>query len=171
VVDQKEYEFDAFVMYSSEDTEWVTQQLCPQLESENNLRLCLYFRDFTFGKEIIDNIAQSIDSSRKCLLIVSNAFSRSNWCQYEMSVAQTGMLCKDRNNVILVLLEEINEINMNPRLRHEMSRSTYAEWTGNVVGQQLFWKRLTEALIKPSLSVMYSEIPLGELTEQYHRLV
>jgi len=126
-------------MYSSEDTEWVTQQLCPQLESENNVRLGLHIRDFTFGQEIIDNIAQSIESSHKCLLIASNAFSRSNWCQYEMSVAQTGMLRKDRHIIILVLLEEINEINMNPRLRHEMSRSTYAEWTGDVVGQQLFW--------------------------------
>jgi len=167
MIDERPYDYDVFVMFSSEDFEWVSEQLSPQLEREGNLRLCLHFRDFAFGQEIITNIAESIESSRKCLLIVSNAFSRSNWCQYEMSLAQNGMLRKDRHNLILVLLEEINDIDMNPRLRHEMSRSTYAEWTDHVVGKQLFWERLIQALKKPSASIRNSEVPLPEMIEQY----
>jgi len=169
--DDSPYEYDAFVVYSEHDSKWVKQQLCPKLEDAYKLKLCLHYRDFPYGQEIMTNITTSIEKSRKCLLIASNAFATSNWCHFEMSMAQTGMLRKDRHNVILVLLEEINEFNMTPRLCHQMSKYTYPEWTESEVGQQLFWKRLCQALAKPAVSVVSADVPNSEFMGQQNQHV
>ena len=53
---------------------------------------------------------ESIEASRKSLLIVSNAFAASSWCQFELTMAQTRLFEEDRDSLILVLLEEIAEV-------------------------------------------------------------
>ena len=111
LVDQRQYEYDAFVIYSHADSKWVIHQLRPQLEDNRpKLRLCIHLRDWLGGRDITDNIVESIEASRKSLLIVSNAFAASSWCQFELTMAQTRLFEEDRDNLILVLLEEIAEV-------------------------------------------------------------
>ena len=112
--------------------------LLHHLENEENLRLCIHHRDWLAGRDITDNVLESIEASRKCLLIVSNAFILSQWCHFEMTMAQTRLFAEDRDNLVLVLIEEIDDDNMSPRLRLQMQRQTYIEWTTNPIGQQLF---------------------------------
>ena len=83
------------------------------------------------GRDIVDNVVDSIEHSRKTVLIVSNAFAVSQWCHFEMTMAQTKLFEDDRDNLILVLLEEIADCNMNPRLQLQMQKKTYIEWTDN----------------------------------------
>ena len=115
-MDHREYAYDAFVMYCHADSQWVIHQLRPQLENARseeegaNLRLCIHHRDWLCGRGITDNIVESIEASRKSLLIVSNAFAASSWCQFELTMAQTRLFEEDRDNLILVLLEEIAEV-------------------------------------------------------------
>ena len=115
-MDQREYNYDAFVIHSNSDSQWVIHQLRPQLEESStgeegaNLRLCIHHRDWLGGRDITDNIVESIEASRKSLLIVSNAFAASSWCQFELTLAQTRLFEEDRDNLILVLLEEIAEV-------------------------------------------------------------
>jgi len=164
MLDEQQYEYDAFVMYSQRDSAWVIHELRPRLETDENLRLCIHQTDFLPGQDIVENIVESIEASRKCLLIVSNAFAESNWCQFEMAMAQTSTVRTDRKNVVLVLLEEIAEINITPRLRLQMAQQTYVEWTNNPINQQLFWKLLTRAIKKPTLSILNSQpLSLREL--------
>ena len=77
LVDQREYEYDAFVIYSQADSQWVIHHLRPHLEEpgtgEPKLRLCIHQRNWLGGRDITDNIVESIEASRKSLLIVSNA--------------------------------------------------------------------------------------------------
>ncbi len=51
-----------------------------------------------------------MEASRKSLLVVSNAFAASSWCQLELAMAQTRLFEQDRDNLVLVLLEEIAEV-------------------------------------------------------------
>jgi len=128
-------------------------QLSPRLETKYHLRLCIRERDWLVGLDIVDNIVDSIEKSRKTVLIVSNAFAVSHWCHFEMTMAQTKLLEDDRDNLILVLLEEIADCNMTPRLQLQMQKKTYIEWTDNQIGQQLFWAKLRRALSRQSQSV------------------
>ena len=110
-LDKREYAYDAFVMYNQADSKWVIHQLRPQLEENRpKLRLCIHQRDWLGGLDITDNIVDSIEASRKSILIVSNAFAASSWCQFELTMAQTRLFEEDRDNLILVLLEEIAEV-------------------------------------------------------------
>ena len=124
-LDHREYQYDAFVIYSQADSQWVINQLRPQLEDNRpKLRLCIHHRDWLGGRDITDNIVESIEASRKSLLIVSNAFAASSWCQFELTMAQTRLFEEDRDNLILVLLEEIAEVHT---LYDHMSRYFFYE--------------------------------------------
>jgi toll-like receptor 13 len=162
MVDQRVYEFDAFVIHCHADSNWVIHTLLPNLETTNpetSLRLCIHQRDWEVGADIAENIADSIQRSRKCCLIVSNAFATSTWGHVELTMAQTRLFTEEWDNVILVLMEEVAEINQSPRLKLQMQRQTYIEWTDSEVGQQLFWARLRQALRGPDQSLVQEELP------------
>ena len=152
--EQRQYEYDAFISYCATDYHWVSTHL-PRLEEEYRLRLCFHDRDWIAGRDIVDNIVMSIENCRKTVLIVSNAYAISQWCHFELAMVQTRLLELDRDNVVLVLLEEILDANMSPRLRLQMQKQTYIEWPEySDAGQQLFWVKLNQALSKPSFNSM-----------------
>src|SRR6218665_2451500 len=123
------YTFDVFVGYSRSDSNWVITQLLPRLEHECNLRLCIHERDWLPGRDIAENIMESIDNSRKTLLIVSNAFALSPWCHFELTMAQTRLMEEDRDSLVLILLEEIADCNLTLRLQIHMQPPTYIQST------------------------------------------
>ncbi|ELT91250.1 hypothetical protein CAPTEDRAFT_65706, partial [Capitella teleta] len=143
--DQTKFCFDAFVCYNQSDSHWVRKALVPQLENHAcnpKLNLCLYERDWLVGHDIVHCITESIATSRKTLLIVTNAFAQSQWCHLEMTMAQHKVMDSDNDNVILAMMEDIEPINLNPRLALLMKRRTYLEWTEDADGQRLFWVKL-----------------------------
>ena len=154
--DKTPYVYDAFVVYNKHDLAWVRDRLLPVLEGDAHLRLCVHDRDWLGGYDVIDNIVQSIESSRKTLLVVSNAFAASQWCQLEMTLAQHRLLAEDRNALVLVLLETIERRNVTPRLLLQMRQQTYLEWTDDPTGERMFWKKLLRSVRKPVSSVIHS---------------
>ena len=140
--------------YSAIDSDWVKNNLIV-LETNYNFSLCFHERDWLPRRDIAENIVHSMENSRKTILIVSNAYAMSQWCHFELAMVQTrGTEC-DLDNLILVLLEEIDDCNLSPRLRLQMKRQTYIEWPEcNETGQHLFWAKLCEALKQPSESVV-----------------
>ena len=158
VLDDTTYVYDAFVVYNGTDVGWVKDELLPAMEEDAEFTLCVHDRDWLLGRDIVDNIVQSIESSRKTLLVVSNAFAISQWCQLELTLAQHRLLEEDRNAMILVLLEPLKRENITPRLLLQMKRQTYMEWTEDPVGQKLFWKKLRRALQKPVGSLVHGSI-------------
>ena len=44
------FEYDMFVVYDSDDREWVHRQLRPTVEERWGLRLCIHERDFPLGR-------------------------------------------------------------------------------------------------------------------------
>ena len=90
-VDLKAYdiEFDAFVSYSGLDQDWIDQVLVPNLEP--GYRLCLHERDFQLGRSITENIVDCMAKSKSCLIILSENYVKSTWCNFEAQVAQAIM--------------------------------------------------------------------------------
>ena len=70
--------YDAFVMYSSKNCDWVVNVLVSHLESkENGYNICLHDRDFIPGSYIVDNIGQCIDQSNSLILVLTPDFIAS----------------------------------------------------------------------------------------------
>ena len=151
--DVTNYGYDAFVSYNKDDRVWVVNLLRNVLETKNQFKLCLHDRDWLGGVDIVDNIQQSIERSRKVVLIITNAFARSNWCQLELTMAQHRLFSEDKDNLILVMKEKILDCYMTPRLALQLKTQTYIEWDESEMGQKVFWKRLVKAISGPGRSV------------------
>jgi TIR domain/Leucine rich repeat len=82
------YSYDVFVSYCDKDREWVLDHLIPNIERRSEVRICLHERDFQVGLSILENIIQCMDQSRCLLLVISESFLKSNWCSFEMHLAQ-----------------------------------------------------------------------------------
>ena len=48
---------------------------------------CYDYRDFIPGQTIIDNIVRAIEKSNRVILILTEDFVTSNWCQYEADMS------------------------------------------------------------------------------------
>ncbi|XP_013383989.1 toll-like receptor 13 [Lingula anatina] len=141
--------FDAFVSYNSYDRHWVIQRLLPKLEHDAGFKLCLHDRDFIVGHDILDNIVDALEVSRKTILVLSNNFAQSQWCQLEMTMAHHKLFDENKDILVLILLEDIKPENLSNRLTLLLRKQTYIEWPREEEGQDLFWERVKAALQRP----------------------
>ncbi|XP_041349532.1 toll-like receptor 2 [Gigantopelta aegis] len=102
-----EIKFDVFVSFDSQDSDWLMEEVANFLEDDLNLKLCIHERDFEGGKMIIDNIVDCMDQSEKIIMIVSNNFARSNWCQCEVKMALNQQF-EIHKDVIVVIREMVD---------------------------------------------------------------
>uniref|UniRef100_A0A8C7QDB5 TIR domain-containing protein n=2 Tax=Oncorhynchus mykiss TaxID=8022 RepID=A0A8C7QDB5_ONCMY len=146
------YHYDAFVSYSGKDERWVVEELLPNLEQRGPpfLRLCLHSRDFQLGKDIVENITDSLYRSRHTLCLVSRHYLRSNWCSLEMKLATYRLQLEQRDILLLVFLEKIppRHLSAHHRLARLLKTRTYLDWPQDPLQHQAFWDRLW-AKLKP----------------------
>ena len=94
---EEPFNFDVFISYSQKDDLWVKKRLIPFLEdSEPKLSVCFHERDFDAGKSIVENIVDSLDRSRKCLLVLSEQYISSSWCMFEAHLASNRLIQASR---------------------------------------------------------------------------
>ncbi|GAB6030677.1 hypothetical protein CHUAL_007532 [Chamberlinius hualienensis] len=143
------YRYDAFVSYCANDQEWVVQQLIPSIENQNpQLHLCIHERDFQIGDSIVNNVIDCIDKSRKSIFILSQDFIQSNWCQWELQMAQHKLLEERKDVLILIMLVELDSKTVPKFLKRLMSTKTYLIWpqSDNAPACKLFWSRLRQSI-------------------------
>ena len=145
--------YDAYVVYAEDcvnDERWVIDDLGPNLEEGREpFQLCIKGRDFIPGSSILDSISESILHSRRTILVLSEAFVESEWCYFEMQMAQMRLFAENRDVLILVMLEEIPDEKLTLFLRQLLCKLDYFVWPDDRIGQNLFWKRLRVELKKP----------------------
>ena len=84
----RDREFDAFVCYKFDtDNDYVVNHILNRLEEmcEPPLRLCVHERDFLPGLHIKDNIKDAVTKSNGAIIVMSQAFIDSDWCQEEFA--------------------------------------------------------------------------------------
>lgn len=140
------YHFDVFVSYCGKDEHWVMDELLPNLEKRGPpfLRLCLHSRDFVLGKDIVENITDSLYRSRHTLCLVSCNYLRSNWCALEMRLATYRLLAEHRDVLVLVFLEKVPHqlLSVHHRLSRLVKTRTYIDWPQDPALHNAFWDRL-----------------------------
>ena len=143
---QPQYRFDAFVCYHSDDRHWVIRKLLPNIEYDGGYDVCLHDRNWLGGIDIAENILMSIDRSRKVIMVLTNKFAASQWCQFEVAMAQHRLLEEGRDVLVPVLMEEIEGRNLTARLRHVLNTKTYLAWPREENKEAKFWGALRKAL-------------------------
>ncbi|KFZ55508.1 Toll-like receptor 4, partial [Antrostomus carolinensis] len=144
--------YDAFVIHSSKDQEWVMKELVEPLEGGTPpFRLCVYFRDFLPGVPVVTNIIQEgFLSSRNVIAVISTDFLESKWCSFEFDIAQSWQLVEGKAGIIMIVLEEVNKALLRQRLglSRYLRRNTYLEWKNKEINRHIFWRQLTGVLLE-----------------------
>lgn len=156
------YQYDAFVSYSSDDRSFVVRLVAMLENYEPFLKLCVYERDFQIGDLISETVMESVAVSRRVILIVSDSFAKSQWCKWEMQIAQHHQLFLEvegemSDPLIMIKLGDVLNAHLTPTLRYLMKTRVFLEWDSEPIKQRLFWEKLRATLL-PAIS--YQELNL-----------
>ena len=151
------YKYDAFVLYSSIDSDrlWVHFKLVSELEEVYGFRLCIHHRDFLVGVPIVDNIEDAIHSSRKVLVIMSENFVNSGWCIDEVHMTMS----VDPSKFVVIMFSDVmlSPVHIPVVIRRLLETTTYIEWADDAKAQELFWKKLRKALYTKNRAIRQQE--------------
>lgn len=138
--------YDAYVIYSLQDDNFVTQGLTNVLENDIGHRLCLHYRDFNLNANnfIADTICEAIDNSKRAVLVLSKNFLYNEWGRFEFKGAVHEVL-KRRRKLIIILYGDIPQKDLDADIRLYLKTNLCIEWD-----DKKFWQKLRLAL--PPLS-------------------
>lgn len=141
--------YDAYVIYSAQDENFVTQGLTSVLENDIGYRLCLHYRDFNPNANgyIADTICEAIDNSKRAVLVLSKNFLYNEWGHFEFKGAVHEVL-KRRRKLIIILYGDIPQKDLDADIRLYLKTNLCIEWD-----DKKFWQKLRLAL--PSQSAKH----------------
>nr|WKA14348.1 toll-like receptor 12 [Equus quagga cuninghamei] len=149
----KRFFYDVFVSHCGQDEGWVVWELLPALEgclpAGQGLRLCLPERDFEPGKDVTDNVADSMASSRVVLCVLSRQALRTPRCCLELRLATSLLLAAPRPpGLLLVFLEPVSrhQLPRYHRLARLLRRGDYCVWPKEDERKAEFWAWLRSRL-------------------------
>ncbi|KAL0278278.1 UNVERIFIED_CONTAM: hypothetical protein PYX00_000135 [Menopon gallinae] len=149
------YTYDAFVSYSHEDRNFVVRLVSKLENEEPYLKLCVYERDFEIGSVISEAVMNKVNASRKIVFIVSNAFAQSQWCIWELQIAEYHRVFFRLDNktdylndsLIMIKLGPLMNCFVSPILKYILRTRIYLEWSSDYKKQKIFWDKLRHSLV------------------------
>ncbi|CAC5399744.1 unnamed protein product [Mytilus coruscus] len=146
--DTREYEYDAFISYEENDSNFVHNNLLHKLEEEGGLKLCIHKRDFIPGNDIAANITSSIHFSRKVIIVMSCYFLESYWCIFEYNMARMeSIYSRDKENIVFIIfLEQIRPGQFPLHILELVQDQSYIEYPNDEYGNTVFWEKMKKVL-------------------------
>ena len=145
LLSELEFEYDAFVIFSSQDSDWVTKTLILTLEEKDGLKCCVHYRDFVAGVPFRENMVNSVYKSRKTIAVVSNNFFNSNYCGFEMDYALHRLMERRDNSLVAIKLDDVDR----GKLPKELRERSFIDLSKNI--EKEHWERkLVKCLTIPS---------------------
>ncbi|CAH1782295.1 unnamed protein product [Owenia fusiformis] len=156
-----DFDFDAFISYSSLDTSWGKKTLYVNLVAKFHYKICIDDINFKPGTEIVAAISRAIAKSNKVILVITQNFLRSKWCTYELNLVTGELASKGRDCILLILKEPLTSLPeelITDTLRSLLDTRIYLEWSDDADRRDVFWRKLRDLLGEP--------LPRGEHNEQ-----
>lgn len=116
-VNGRQFRYDVFVTFSSQDLNWVNKELLPLLEKQK-LNYCIHDRDFEIGKPVVDNMAESVYTSRKVLAVMSHNYMSSKFCRGELEMALYRSTEMGDSSVIVMRIDGVDRSKLPKALRN-----------------------------------------------------
>ena len=157
---ETDFKYDVFVSYSSANKDWVRKTFVPILEKAG-LKVCDYYRDFDVGAPIVMEMERAILESRKTIPILSPAYLKSGWAEFESLMVQT-IDAANRDRRVLPVILETCELSL--RIKY-MNCINFA----NPDDVEIEWQRLSramEVILSPSL--LDTKLPATGSREAWH---
>ena len=142
---EENFTYDVFVSSAEEDEAWVLEELLPTLEGLLALRVCFHKRDFVPGKNIMNNIVDSVKGSKKFLMVFSKDFAASRWCQFELDLC-LGHVFDNDDDLIVTCLDDVASRDVTSTMTAVLRTTTYIQWPQDPDSAASFWGRLERAL-------------------------
>ena len=119
----------------------VNDVLIPNLEP--GYKLCIHERDFTIGQTITDNIVENLSKSNNCIIVLTQNYLTSKWCNFEAKIAHSMMkACL----TVIILDDSIFSNKQIPlTIRPLIKTKTYIIWNEK---NPKFWRRVGKAILK-----------------------
>ncbi|CAC5384592.1 unnamed protein product [Mytilus coruscus] len=141
-----DFDFDAFVVYCDSDRQWVHNNLIKRLE-DKGLKICIHHRDFEVGEPIINNIEKFMNKSWKIIVVMSNDFAKSEWCQWEVNLAVERRRRQGMNALVLIMYRQIDSKHMTSGLRTLLNTTPHLIFTEGL-GERMFWNAVVNGVNK-----------------------
>ena len=137
--------YDAFVVFSDNDRQFVLNELMPRLETEEMpYKLCIRLRDWLVGDSIADTILESIENSHRTILVLSDHFVEDEWRDYEFAAAHVRQVeDKANKHLIVLLIQDKPPENLNKALKMYIATNNYIK-----LSDPWCWKKLMFAMPK-----------------------
>ncbi|XP_041457358.1 toll-like receptor Tollo [Lytechinus variegatus] len=143
-----EYMFDAYVSHHEDDRPFVQDEMLPRLEEENGFDLCVSFRNFRLGSNLLENVSSAQDVSRAIIFIINERFMQNGQCKLELEMASRRMLEDEEENgrrrLILIMKDVLAPDLMNNTLRMLLNHVAYLEW--DPAAEERCWGQLVATL-------------------------
>jgi protein toll len=142
----KDKPYDAFISYSHVDADFVEKELLQGLENpgpgEQKYSCLIHTRDWSIGQMIPDQILQSVESSRRSIIVLSKAYIESMWTQLEFRAAHTQAIQDKTQRVILITVGQLPpREQLDSHLQKYLSLNTYLD-----TQDPWFWQKLRYAM-------------------------
>ena len=125
------FNYDVFVSHTPEDEknyQWVTHKLYPFLTNVLRLHVALEETNFSPGTSYVDNVHDTMDQSRKILVVFSAEFLNFSWSQCHLEMARMHTFHKERSSMVVVMLEDIPKENLPRILRSAWWKIDFIYW-------------------------------------------
>ena len=102
------YDYDAFIIFRSDDLKWVEKRLLPLLEGEHQLRCRIHHRDFRAGGNIFDLMSESVYKSYKNIIVLSRKFLNGPFCRFELDQAKQRLLNRNDDSLVIIRIDDVD---------------------------------------------------------------
>ena len=160
-----EFTYDVFVTFSSKDRQWVSTKLTPLLES-HRLKYCIHSRDFELGRALVDNMAESVYSSRKVLAVLSKNYLESKFCRGELEMALYRSKVGRDGSLLVVTVDGIKKNKLPKALRE----STFVDYHSDT-GRSSWEKKLLRLLVQEDNNQNVFNTKLWDLKRGPHEVL